>query len=63
MTDSYWLAQTVAVSQWLDSRVGGGVTMVDRAPGFFSRSIADRSRNEPGKIANVLVIVTRPTSV
>jgi hypothetical protein len=62
MTHSYWLAQTVAVSQWLDSRAAGGATSLDRSPGCFTRS-AEGPRAERAKAGNVLVILTRFTSI
>jgi hypothetical protein len=63
MTHSYWLAQTVAVSAWLDSRGEAGATSLDRSPGFFTRSSAEHSRNGSARIANVLVILTKFTAV
>lgn len=62
MTHSYWLAQTVAVSKWLDSSADAAATSLDRSPGFFTRN-AELQRGERGRMSNVLVILTRFTSV
>jgi hypothetical protein len=61
MTHSYWLAQAVAVSRWLDSSAAAGATSLERSPGVYTTS-AGRPRNEH-KVSNVLVVLTRFTSV
>lgn len=62
MSSTFWLAQTFAVSTWLDSRVGNDATMVDRAPGVFTGASTELVREESAKLKNVMVIVTRFTA-
>jgi hypothetical protein len=59
MTYSFWLEQTIAVSRWLDASARLSATSTDRSPGIFTRGVADRSRNEAAKVANVLVLLTK----
>jgi len=62
MTYSFWLEQTVAVSRWLDASARLSATSTDRSPGIYTRGVAG-ARNEAAKIGNVLVLLTKFTSV